>query len=265
MDHLNIIECYGYQDNLLVLELGICSLRELCEEMSESERCFDLSTALSILIDVAKGVQYMHSLSLVHRDLTPSNLLICRPCTVKISDFGSGRILNNEEDLALTADKGTLKFSALETSLTQYNNKCDVYSFGMLISELCLRSYTDEIVPSISLTAANATLSQLLRWVALPEEELFIEKRKHYIGSRHVLQVLHWRTKARALVERHFPELHRLAFDTTHMDPDYRPTFCDILKILKRLATTSKPSSLLSLVEKFSENEFEHWEEGLIQ
>ena len=57
-----------------------------------------------IMCQILKGMKYLHSADIIHRDLKQSNILINSDCHLKICDFGLARSLYQEEekDLALT-------------------------------------------------------------------------------------------------------------------------------------------------------------------
>ena len=96
-------------------------------------------SVVEIFRNVADGLQTLHSSNLIHRDLTPGNVLLKRdPRTrrieAKISDLGvARRLLGNESKL--TACPGTYNFMPPEAfhCPTVYNEKLDIYSFGLLM------------------------------------------------------------------------------------------------------------------------------------
>ncbi|KAI4999337.1 hypothetical protein ZWY2020_003926 [Hordeum vulgare] len=88
-------------------------------------------------LDLARGLSYLHSEKIVHRDVKTENMLLDKTRTVKIADFGVARVeASNPSDM--TGETGTLGYMAPEVlNGHPYNRKCDVYSFG-----ICLWRYT---------------------------------------------------------------------------------------------------------------------------
>lgn len=46
------------------------------------------------LMNLINGLEYLHSIGVAHWDLKPSNLLLTSDLTLKISDFGTAKVLN---------------------------------------------------------------------------------------------------------------------------------------------------------------------------
>ncbi|TVU22760.1 hypothetical protein EJB05_32478 [Eragrostis curvula] len=94
-----------------------------------------LEKIISIALDVARGLEYIHSQGIVHRDIKPENILFDENFCVKIADFG----IACEETLCdvLVEDEGTYRWMAPEMIKQKaYNRKVDVYSFGLLLWEM---------------------------------------------------------------------------------------------------------------------------------
>ena len=111
------------------------SLRGLIE--NDSDVPIPFTNVLSILNDVCLGLQYLHSKDppIVHRDLTPSNILLCFHLRAKITDLGVARTLQVTDTKTLTRAPGTNDFMPPE-SLTNkpiYGLSLDVFSFGGVI------------------------------------------------------------------------------------------------------------------------------------
>ena len=94
-----------------------------------------LSQIVKYSIGVALGLDYLHKINIVHRDVKTANLLMDENDVVKIADFGVARVMS--KDGAMTAETGTYRWMAPEVIAHQlYNHKCDVYSFAITLWEL---------------------------------------------------------------------------------------------------------------------------------
>ncbi|KAK4768096.1 hypothetical protein SAY87_003237 [Trapa incisa] len=89
-----------------------------------------------LALDLARGLSYLHSQKIVHRDVKTENMLLDKSRTVKIADFGVARVeASNPNDM--TGETGTLGYMAPEVlNGNPYNRKCDVYSFGICLWEI---------------------------------------------------------------------------------------------------------------------------------
>ncbi|ONK81789.1 uncharacterized protein A4U43_C01F32890 [Asparagus officinalis] len=100
---------------------------------------------VQLALDLAKGLSYLHSKKIVHRDVKTENMLLDKTRTVKIADFGVARVeAQNPNDM--TGETGTLGYMAPEVlNGNPYNRKCDVYSFGICLWEIycCDMPYPD--------------------------------------------------------------------------------------------------------------------------
>jgi len=87
----------------------------------------------SIALEVASGLAYLHSQGIIHRDIKAANILLDEQQHAKVADFGISRTFGGE----LTAETGTYRAMAPEViTHKQYDSKCDIYSFGILLWEL---------------------------------------------------------------------------------------------------------------------------------
>ncbi|TMW67286.1 hypothetical protein Poli38472_012402 [Pythium oligandrum] len=93
---------------------------------------------LIIAKDIVEALVYVHSFSppLVHRDLKSRNVLLTEEMHGKLSDFGVSRY--QSDNRTMTGGVGTSRWLAPEVinASGEYNHMCDIYSFGVLLSEL---------------------------------------------------------------------------------------------------------------------------------
>ncbi|KAL3639396.1 hypothetical protein CASFOL_017303 [Castilleja foliolosa] len=94
---------------------------------------------LRMAFDAARGMNYLHNCTpmIVHRDLKSPNLLVDRNWVVKVCDFGLSR-MKHSTFLSSRSTAGTAEWMAPEVLRNEPSNeKCDVFSFGVILWELC--------------------------------------------------------------------------------------------------------------------------------
>lgn len=116
---------------------------------------------IQLALDLSRGLSYLHSQKIVHRDVKAENMLLGSNRNLKIADFGVARVeAQNPQDM--TGETGTLGYMAPEVlDGKPYNRKCDVYSFGICLWEVycCDMPYTDLSFAEVS----SAVVRQNLR------------------------------------------------------------------------------------------------------
>ena len=153
--HPNIVQLIGVyypprsQLPMLVMEYLPLSLTQ-CLEREE----LPLQMKYSILLDVAKGLCYLHGKRppIVHRDLTANNVLLTSSYSAKISDLGVSRLADTFKKHTLTTAPGNAMVmppEALEDNPV-YDHKLDVFSYGCLILHVLTGQFpepTNQFVP----------------------------------------------------------------------------------------------------------------------
>ncbi|XP_074290851.1 wall-associated receptor kinase-like 1 [Silene latifolia] len=95
---------------------------------------------LQIALDVASAIYHLRSTSsspIFHKDIKTDNILLDEKYRAKLSDFGTSRSISIDKSHLTTQVKGTFGYLDLEYHRTgQYNEKSDVFSFGVVIIEL---------------------------------------------------------------------------------------------------------------------------------
>lgn len=102
-----------------------------------SERGFVLSDMAlkQQMTQLAEGVEYLHSMGIIHRDLKLENCMVVKKDThtplIKIADFGLGKIL--EKGKMAQESVGTLTYASPEIlSGEKYTDKVDIWSLGVI-------------------------------------------------------------------------------------------------------------------------------------
>jgi len=144
VQHPNLVKCFGGvttgNRKWIVDELMQMNLSQVLAAKSVP---IDNGMIAEIAINAAAGIDYLHHhCNLIHRDLKSMNLLINTHKThldVKVCDFALSRVINKKEQM--TGNVGTVSWTAPEVleARKRYNEKADVYSFGIIVWELVSR------------------------------------------------------------------------------------------------------------------------------
>lgn len=129
--HPNVVQLYD------VLEKGL----ELVLESGEH----DLSMAIKrrrvpnidmVALHIIRGIEYCHSMKIMHRDLKPQNIVLFRD-VAKLVDFGQMRCFQTD-GRTYTRVSGTMWYRAPEDILSDgaYNEKVDVWAFACIFAEM---------------------------------------------------------------------------------------------------------------------------------
>jgi len=133
--HPNIVPVYeiAYGEEQCIVVLEYVSGITLKELLKEKERLPE-NMAVSITCQILHGLEHIHRLGIVHRDIHPGNILISSDNVVKIIDFGIARS-RKENQSTDTSILGTVGFAAPEQfGFAQTDGRSDIYSVGVLLN-----------------------------------------------------------------------------------------------------------------------------------
>jgi len=114
----------------------------LSREYKEKQRSL-LKNRVQVALQIAQVMQYLHSLDILVRDLKPDNVGFDSEGTLKLFDFGLAKEQKPSDLLEdgmykMTAQTGSRRYMAPEVAKGQpYNKSVDVYSFGILLWQMC--------------------------------------------------------------------------------------------------------------------------------
>nr|KYP36387.1 putative LRR receptor-like serine/threonine-protein kinase At1g12460 family [Cajanus cajan] len=142
--HQNLVALEGYywtpSLQLLIYEyLARGSLQKLLHDDDSSKNVLSWRQRFKIILGMAKGLAYLHQMELIHYNLKSTNVFIDCLDEPKIGDFGLVRLLPMLDHCVLSSKiQSALGYMAPEFACrtVKITEKCDIYSFGILILEV---------------------------------------------------------------------------------------------------------------------------------
>jgi serine/threonine protein kinase len=150
LDHANIAQVHdiGEEGGTFFFTMEYLhgeDVRWMARRLRERDAVIPLEHAVHILIDAAAGVHFAHEkkgpderpLGIVHRDLSPSNIVVTYAGGVKVVDFGVAKIATDPELSGRYSLKGKLAYMSPE-QVTQgtVDRRSDVFSLGIVLYEM---------------------------------------------------------------------------------------------------------------------------------
>ncbi|CAL9222078.1 unnamed protein product [Arabidopsis halleri] len=183
---------------------------------------------VSIALDVARGVEYLHSLaqqSFIHRDLKPSNILLGDDMRAKVADFGLVKNAPDGKYSVETRLAGTFGYLAPEYAATgRVTTKVDVYAFGVVLMEILTgRKALDDTLPD--------ERSHLVTWF-----------RRILINKENIPKALDQTLEADEETMESIYRVAELAGHCTAREPQQRPDMGHAVNVLGPLVEKWKPS-----------------------
>ena len=148
MKHPHIVEYLGTSHDpdsgLLVLLMELMD-ESLTHFLERSQQPLAYHIEVDLCHDIAQALAYIHSIEIIHRDLSGNNVLLLAG-RAKITDFGMSKLLDaNRRMTPLTMCPGTLVYMPPEalSELPVYSKKIDCFSFGVLQIQIMTRQFPD--------------------------------------------------------------------------------------------------------------------------
>ncbi|WOK98534.1 serine/threonine-protein kinase EDR1 isoform X2 [Canna indica] len=124
--------------------------------MSGQKKKLSWRKRLKMLRDICRGLLCIHRMKIIHRDLKSANCLVDKHWTVKICDFGLSRVMT-DGPLRDNSSAGTPEWMAPELIRNEpFTEKCDIFSLGVIMWELCTLKRPWEGIPPVQVIYAVA-------------------------------------------------------------------------------------------------------------
>lgn len=148
LQHPNIVQIFDLirMHNSSFMAMEYIHGKNLAEIMVQEKKGLPVGLALFIIQKITSGLYYSHSrvddttgepLSIVHRDISPQNILISFKGEVKISDFGISKAKSEPSLTQAGVIKGKLSYLSPEQALgREVDHQADIYALGLIFHEL---------------------------------------------------------------------------------------------------------------------------------
>lgn len=151
LSHPNIVHIYdlGKKDDFYFIAMEYVlgkDLRLILRRLSELNQLFPEELALHLILKVLAALNYAHSakdskgkpLEIVHRDISPPNILVSFDGNIKLTDFGVSKATTKMHQTISGALKGKLLYMSPEqaSSEADIDYRSDLYSAGIILFEL---------------------------------------------------------------------------------------------------------------------------------
>ncbi|KAM6957166.1 cyclin-dependent kinase 6 [Aplochiton taeniatus] len=168
--HPNIVKLFNVSAGLRGRSMDLMLVFEYIDQdlstylANVSNAGLELDKIKDVMVQLLRGLDFLHTNMVVHRDLKPDNILVSSRGEVKIADFGLARIYTYH--IALTPCVVTLWYRAPEVLLhSGYMSSVDIWSAGCIFAELFLRR------PLFRGFTEVQQLQKIFEVIGLPSEE----------------------------------------------------------------------------------------------
>ncbi len=176
LQHPNIVNIYdvGSEEHMhyIVMEYveGI-TLKTYIEKKGQ----LNYKEAISIAIQVARGIEAAHNNNIVHRDIKPQNIMISNEGKVKVTDFGIARAATSN---TIHSDvMGSVHYTSPEQARNGFvDGKSDIYSLGIVMYEMVTGRVPFDGDTTVAIAIQHLQEEMVLPSVYAPELPIGLEK-----------------------------------------------------------------------------------------
>jgi serine/threonine-protein kinase len=152
LQHANIVQVFDISRTpdaayFLVMEfVDGCNLKSLIERQKQKGKRIEVAHTIYMMMECCKALQYAHSLEhpetneplgIVHRDISPPNILLSKNGEIKLVDFGLAKANSQIESTDPGVVKGKFSYLSPEAaSGLEVDHRADVFAVGIILWEL---------------------------------------------------------------------------------------------------------------------------------
>jgi serine/threonine protein kinase len=138
LTHPNIVVVFdaGEEDGLYYITMELVEGRSL-QTLLDDGHSFPLPRVLRIMEQACSALQFAHERNVVHRDIKPANLMLTGDDTVKVTDFGTAKILQFGTVQQTAHVMGTPSYMSPEQVKGRaVDGRSDIFSLGVMLYEM---------------------------------------------------------------------------------------------------------------------------------
>src|SRR6185503_10645637 len=151
LQHANIVQVFdiGHSEDtyFIVMEyVDGCDLKALMEWRRRINKRIPIAHTLYVVMEICKGLSYAHELpnpetnaamGIVHRDISPPNVLISKQGEIKVVDFGLAKATSQVEITDPGVVKGKMSYLSPEAARgEEVDSRADIFAVGILLYEM---------------------------------------------------------------------------------------------------------------------------------
>jgi serine/threonine-protein kinase len=153
LSHPNIVAIYdvGESDGVYYITMELVNGKSLQSLLDSGEK-FPLTRLLRIMEQICSALQFAHDNGVVHRDIKPANIMLTRDDLVKITDFGTAKILQYGASQQQGSAMGTPGYMSPEQIKGKaVDGRTDIFSLGVMLYEMTTgqKPFRGQDVPTI--------------------------------------------------------------------------------------------------------------------
>lgn len=137
LTHPNIVVVYdaGEEGGVFYITMELVEGRSL-QSLLDEHQSFPLPRAIKIIEQASSALDYAHKHNIIHRDVKPANLMITADDTVKITDFGTAKILrfNTTQTAAVIGTPSYMSPEQIKGKTV--DGRSDIFALGVILYEL---------------------------------------------------------------------------------------------------------------------------------
>jgi len=155
LDHPNIVQVQdlGIEDSIHYMAMEFVNgynLSSLIGYHAKHKRLIPAPVCVYIVLEMLAGLEYIHGLAradgtrmnILHRDVSPQNVLISREGRVKLSDFGIAKVLQDAGGAVVHRIRGKLRYMAPEAlNQDRIDHRYDLFAAGIVLFESLCRAH----------------------------------------------------------------------------------------------------------------------------